>query len=87
MEGTNPNGTSYRGKAVISQVGERYEVTWNIAGKKHFGSGVLSGKVLYINWGTSPDELDGIVTYSMGENSVLKGVWADGKGTETLIPR
>jgi hypothetical protein len=65
VEDTNPNGTSYRGKAVISQVGERYEVTWNIAGKKHFGKGVLSGNVLYINWGTSPDELDGIVTYSM----------------------
>jgi hypothetical protein len=87
VEGTNPNGTSYRGKAVISQVGDKYEVVWEIAGKKHFGRGMVSGNSLYVNWGTNPDELNGLVTYSMGENSVLKGVWADGKGTETLMPK
>jgi hypothetical protein len=87
VEGTNPNGTSYRGKAVISQAGDKYELVWEIAGKKHFGRGMISGKSLYVNWGTNPEQLDGLVTYSMGENSVLKGVWADGKGTETLIPK
>jgi len=87
VEGTNPNGTSYKGKAVISRMGDNYEVVWEIAGKKHFGRGVISGNSLHVNWGTNPDQLDGLVTYSMGENSILKGVWADGKGTETLIPK
>ncbi len=86
-EGANPNGTTYNGKVFIVPEGDSYKFTWKIAGETYFGNGVMSVSALYIKWGTSPDKLDSLVTYSMGENGVLKGVWGGGKGTETLIPK
>jgi hypothetical protein len=36
--------------------------------------------MLYVKW------TGGLVAYTITENGILKGIWADGKGTETLIP-
>ena len=87
VEGTNPNGTGYYGKASIAQEWDGYEVTWVIGGQRHFGRGEISGSSLYIKWGYSHEALNRLVTYSIGEHGILKGVWADGKDTETLIPK
>ena len=85
MDGANPNGAKYRGTAVITQSGNRYNVTWKIAGQTHSGTGDLTGKTLSINWKDASGN-GGVVTYTLTESGVLKGVWANGKATETLTP-
>lgn len=85
VEGTNPNGTKYRGTAIIKGGGARYTMTWTIAGQSYSGNGDLSGKNLTINWKDSSGN-GGVVFYTLMDSGVLKGVWANGKGSETLTP-
>jgi eukaryotic-like serine/threonine-protein kinase len=88
VEGSNPNGSQYSGTAVIKQSGSSYAMTWNIANQKFSGSGTLSGKTLTINWKGSGSNAGqgGTVVYTLVSNGVLKGVWANGSGAETLSP-
>ncbi|MFZ5868666.1 MAG: caspase family protein [Thermodesulfobacteriota bacterium] len=87
VNGTNPDGTPYSGKAVIGREGVSYRMTWQISGETHYGKGTRSGDKLYVNWGKSPDSLGGLVTYSITEGGVLEGTWYGGRGKETLVPK
>lgn len=80
VDGTNPNGSRYHGKAFIERHENEYKITWNIGKQTFYGGGTLSANTLYVRW------TGGLVTYTITENGILKGIWADGKGTETLIP-
>lgn len=80
VNGTNPNGSRYQGKAVIQRHENGYKITWKIGKQTFYGSGTLSANTLNINWS------GGLVVYTITENGVLKGIWASGKGTEDLIP-
>jgi len=87
VNGTNPDGTPYSGKAVIEREGVSYRMTWQISGETHYGKGTRSGDKLYVNWGKNPDHLGGLVTYTLIEGGVLEGTWYGGRGKETLVPK
>jgi serine/threonine protein kinase len=84
VEGTNPNGTNYRGEAAIKQNGNSYDLTWDIAGKTFSGKGALSGRSLSIWLDAAGGR--GMRHYVLTNNGVLKGTWANGRGAETLTP-
>jgi Tfp pilus assembly protein PilF len=85
VEGVNPSGSTYKGKASLRRQGDAYMVTWTISNEKFSGSGSLSGEVLAVNWKTAAG-VSGVVQYEIGHDGILKGSWADGAGAETLIP-
>ena len=80
VNGTNPNGTKYHGKAFIQQHENGYKMTWKIGKQTFYGSGSLSANTLTIHW------TGGLVIYTLTENGILNGIWADGRGTEDLVP-
>ncbi len=85
VEGANPNGSRYHGVATIARKENRYTMTWTIGNQPFSGSGSLRGDTLTITWKGPTGEV-GIVTYAVTPAGVLKGVWANGKGSETLTP-
>lgn len=85
IEGFNPDGTQYRGTAVISPTVERYVLTWYVANRVFSGSGVLAGKTLSISWRDGSGRTGSIV-YTLEPGGVLKASWAGGWGRETLTP-
>ena len=86
VAGTNPNGTTYSGTALIERNGVRYTCKWSIDGEAMYGEGTLQGDRLRLNWGRDPSNLDDVVTYTISTDGILRGVWAGGQGTETLTP-
>jgi len=85
VEGVNPSGSTYKGKASLRRQGDTYLVTWTFSNEKFSGSGSLSGEVLAVNWKTASG-VSGVVNYEINQDGILKGSWADGAGAETLIP-
>ena len=81
VQGRNPSGSTYHGKAWVTKQGGTYHVKWLISdGTTYHGSGKESGGRLVINWGqTHP------VIYRIDASGNLKGTWAKGTATETLI--
>ncbi len=80
--GYNPNGSQYKGSLTIKKQGDLYYVTWYIAANTFNGKGYLKGNILTIDWG-EPDP----VIYTVQENGILKGTWANGAASETLTPK
>jgi hypothetical protein len=87
VNGANPNGTTYHGTVNIRREGDKYFLVWKINNQTHYGEGTFSGERLNVNWGETESKLTGLVTYQVVENSVLKGTWSSGQGTETLTPK
>jgi serine/threonine-protein kinase len=85
VEGSNPSGSSYKGKAAISRKGDEYMVTWTVAGEKFAGNGTLAKDVLTVKWEAS-NGASGTVNYQVNPDGTLKGDWSEGAGTETLVP-
>ncbi|MHC1743217.1 MAG: protein kinase [Syntrophobacteraceae bacterium] len=85
VEGVNPNGSKYHGVATIARRDNRYTMTWSIGSQPFSGTGSLTGSTLTITWKSATGE-GGIVTYTVTSGGALKGVWANGKGSETLTP-
>ncbi len=85
VEGTNPNGSTYHGVATIARRDSRWSMTWTIGKQTFSGSGSLAGNTLTVTW-KGPTGEGGVVTYTLTPLGVLKGVWANGKGSETLTP-
>ncbi len=81
VQGTNPNGRNYEGKAVIWREGDYYKMKWRIGKDTFHGKGQLSGNILKIDWGASYP-----VVYRITDSGVLDGSWANGKARETLTP-
>ncbi len=85
VEGVNPSGSTYKGKASLKREGNGFIVTWVIANVKFSGKGSMNGDILAVNWQTSTGQ-SGSVSYQLGQDGILRGSWADGMGGETLVP-
>jgi Caspase domain len=79
VEGTNPNGSNYRGMVALAQDNDQFNFTWWIGKDVFRGTGHFAGKMLVVNWGDKTP-----VIYTFGDEGVLDGEWADGSATETL---
>jgi len=79
VQGTNPNGSHYRGMLTLTPFGKDFLFKWWIARQTFTGSGQFAGRMLVVNWGqTSP------VVYTIDRNGSLDGEWADSTATEKL---
>jgi hypothetical protein len=88
VDGTNPDGTRYRGKATITvdPSGRRSEMTWRIGSDTYQGVGRISDHegMMEVRYN------GGVAVYSFQPNGVLDGLWGkdlqhlDGK--EILYP-
>ncbi len=81
VEGTNPDGSHYRGMLTLAQDKDDFTLTWWIGKDVFHGSGHFAGKMLVVNWGDKTP-----VIYSFGKDGALDGEWADSTATETLVP-
>lgn len=79
--GRNADGSTYSGTVSIVPRGRRYHLEWRIGSSSYSGEGTLEGNVLTVDWGAATP-----VVYALSSNGVLKGLWAAGKGEETLSP-
>lgn len=80
-QGTNPDGSAYRGTCEIS-LGEdgEYQFEWTIGSSNYTGTGRLNGNTLTVDWGdTYP-----VVYQVLQGGKVLQGTWSGGKAKETL---
>ena len=58
VEGTNPNGSRYRGMVALTPAGDQYRFTWWIVRQVFSGVGEFAGRMLVVNWGAkSPVDL------------------------------
>jgi len=81
VEGTNPNGSPYRGTLTIERSGSLYLLRWQIGKDTFQGQGTLHGRTFTIDWG-SPDP----IIYQVMNDGTLQGTWAKGQGKENVIP-
>ena len=79
VDGTNPNGSRYRGMAALTPAGNQYRFTWWIARQVFTGVGQFAGRMLVVNWGAKSP-----VIYTVARNDDLFGEWADGSATDKL---
>jgi hypothetical protein len=79
VEGSNPSGSRYRGMLTLTAFGKDYLLKWWIGRQVLTGSGQLAGRMLVVNWGQKSP-----VVYTIKQDSVLDGEWADGTATERL---
>jgi hypothetical protein len=79
-EGTNPNGTRYRGMVTLTPARNQYRFNWWIGRQIFSGVGQFAGRMLVVNWGAQNP-----VIYSFGGGDNLDGEWADGSATEKLV--
>jgi len=81
VQGTNPNGSPYRGTLSIERSGSLYLFRWQIGKDTFQGQGTLNDRTLTIDWG-SPDP----IIYQVMNDGTLEGTWAKGQGKENVIP-
>jgi uncharacterized caspase-like protein len=77
--GTNPDGSRYRGTTAVTMDGDRVRFTWWIGSRVFTGMGQFAGRMLVVNWGAKHP-----VIYSFGPRGDLDGEWADGTATDRL---
>lgn len=81
--GSNADGSPYTGTVVIKVDGGVYRFSWLISdGSSYSGTGRFSNNKIIVNWGQKYP-----VIYEIGAEGVLNGAWANGRASETLIPR
>jgi hypothetical protein len=80
VDGTNPNGSHYRGMVALTQAGDQYRFTWWIQRQVFSGVGQFAGRMLVVNWGAKSP-----VIYNIASNGLF-GEWADGSASEKLVP-
>ena len=87
VEGTNPNGTGYRGTAEITGDDPDYRISWVTGGSTSEGEGTLRGTTFEVTY-TGALTGTGSATYELRDDGTLVGTWTSGgaAGTETLIP-
>ncbi len=82
IEGMNPDGSTYGGKVIITTDGVTYNFFWRISGGDTYrGKGVLRGDILTVDWGQKYP-----VIYRVADDGTLRGRWANGRGSEYLMP-
>lgn len=81
VAGHNPDGGDYEGTVGIEKEGNGYQLSWEVGDSSYEGSGKLEGNLLTVDWGSSTP-----IVYALAEDGSLTGLWAAGKGKETLTP-
>ena len=73
---------NYSGAVTIkSDGGGLYRMDWTVGSTRYGGTGNLEGNLLTVDWGgTTP------AVYAVTTDGRLRGLWAAGRGEETLIP-
>lgn len=82
VEGRNPDGSTYDGRAVIGQQGSAVQINWTVGNTSYAGSGIIEGQVVVVNWGQPAP-----VVYVLMANGALHGTWNDGTALERLLPQ
>ena len=78
-DGTNPDGSRYRGMTALIPSGNEYIFKWWISSQAFNGRGRFAGRMLVVDWNAKSP-----VIYTLGAGNRLDGEWADGRATETL---
>ena len=82
VDGTNPDGSRYKGTLRIEGDGTRYDFSWKIGSSAYKGRGVLSNGIMVVNWGdTQP------VIYAVRSDGSLSGLWSSGQASEVATPQ
>lgn len=81
VEGTEPDGETYTGTAMIIKKGDHYDVQWWYGTDSENGRGILQGNTLTVHWGASTPAI-----YELKADGRLDGSFDRGKGYESLIP-
>lgn len=87
VKGTNPNGSSYGGTAVITPRGDGCRISWDV-GSQWKGLCMLNGDAFAASYSSGGST--GLLIYKVQADGTLRGVWVlndGGTGTETLIPQ
>ena len=50
VSGDNPDGSSYKGSAMIEKTGDTYKVTWIIGGERFIGTGIGSPEAIAVGY-------------------------------------
>ncbi len=89
VEGTNSDGSPYRGTAVITGNGPDYRVVWTTGSSTSSGRGTLEGDTFTTTFSGDLTG-SGTATYQLEDDGRLVGTWtvqgAAVGGTETLTP-
>jgi len=80
-EGRNPDGTRYSGTVTLAKRGDVYQLSWTVGSTSYEGNGTLKDNLLIVDWGSSTP-----VIYALTEDGSFVGLWAAGRGEETLTP-
>lgn len=87
IEGTNPDGSTYKGTLSLKRLNGYFSVVWNVGGELTKGIGIYRNGVLGIAFG--PGANFGIAVYEAAEDRTFNGNWIGSGGTavgsETLI--
>ncbi|QFT34723.1 hypothetical protein K1718_26620 [Roseibium porphyridii] len=81
VQGTNPSGAAYQGRATITVKDNTAYIRWEIAGDTFHGQGPVKGNQLVVDWG----EADPVI-YQINPDGSLFGTWAKGRATDNLRP-
>jgi len=86
VKGTNPNGSSYGGTAVVTPRGDGCRISWDV-GSQWKGLCMVNGDAFAATY--TSGAASGLLIYKVQPDGSLRGVWVlndGGTGTETLIP-
>lgn len=76
IEGANPSGQAYEGKARVKAARGVYHVVWQIGNSRHVGTGILKDDLFAVVYqGTEDSARPGLVVYEVRETGALVGVW------------
>jgi hypothetical protein len=78
-DGTNPDGSRYRGMVALTPSGKDYTFKWWISRHVFSGTGRFAGRMLVVEWGQKSP-----VLYTLSAGKRLDGEWADGTASERL---
>ena len=81
VEGTEPNGKTYTGTAMIIRRHKHYDVQWWYGDDSESGRGILQGNSFIVHWGEGAPAI-----YERQQDGRLDGTFDNGAGQEVLIP-
>ena len=84
VEGTNPNGSKYRGMVALAQDNDQFDFTWWIGKDVFRGTGHFAGKMLVVNWG---DKTRSSTPSAKGAPRRRMGGWLGGETLEPSLMR
>ena len=90
VRGTNPDGSTYSGAALIERDGDVYAIVWTIGNYSFGGIGIVHDDVFSVAWVRDDGDLYGLAAYTIDDDA-LRGTWTMNDHTsvytETLTPR